>query len=155
MACARICQIDIAGIQMLHRFTTAQVFDDGAAQGLCDLWGRHNNGAAAIRNNAAIKAMQRVRDQWRVHHILDRYNVTQHGVFVILGVGGGRDLDPSKLFRRGAKLMHVPHGGHGIHIDDGRAKRGFEANIWSIGVIDTRRCARGHAFRAWTASQSD
>ena len=71
---------------------------------------RDDQRAAAIGDHAAIEAMQRRGNDGGIDHVLHRHHIAQHGVGIVLGVMRRRNLDPGKLFRRGAVFVHVPGG---------------------------------------------
>jgi len=66
----------------------------------------------------------------------------------------GGDLDPGELFGGGAELVHVAHGGHRVHVDDGGSIDGFEADIRGI-AVGAGGGAGGHAFGARPPGEGD
>src|SRR6516165_10433636 len=83
--------------------------DERTLEALRHLWLRHHNGAAAVGDDAAIEAMQRIGDVGRGHDLLYCHDLAQERVGIVLGVLRGRHLDPGELGARRAVLMHVAH----------------------------------------------
>ena len=106
---AGIGQIDVAAHLVLRRFADADDLHQRPLQALGDLRLGHDQRAAAVADDAAIQPVQRVGDHRRVHHVLDRHDVAQHGVRVVLRVMRGGDLDPGELLAGGAVFVHVAH----------------------------------------------
>ena len=79
-----------------------------------DFWTRDDQGAAAIRDETAVQTVQRIADHRRIDHVLDGDQLAQHGVGIVLGMMGSRDLDPGELLAGGAEFMHVAHRRHGV-----------------------------------------
>ena len=153
---ARVGQVDLAAHLGLHELAGADQLDLGPLELGRDLGRHHDDGAAAVGDDAAIQAMQRVGDHRRVHDFLDRDHVAQQSMLVVLRVMRGRDLDPGKLLGGRAELVHVAHGAHGVHVHHRRPVGELE------GLVRRRRAAAAarhgagrHAVGARPAGQGD
>src|SRR5258708_39637619 len=76
--------------------------------------------------------MQRVRNHWGIDHILDSYDLSPHGMLVILSMMRCCHLDPSKLLARCAEFMHMPRRGQRIHANKMISIRNLEIKFWSF-----------------------
>ena len=145
-ACAGIGQVHLAGHQVLRRFAAAEHLDAVALERGRDLGRHHHKRAAAVGDHAAVEPVQRVRDHRRVDHLVHRHDLAQHGVFVVLGVVRGGDLDPGELLAGSAEFVHVPARGHAVHVHHGGSVDELERHVGrSVAVIAGRRAGR-HAL---------
>ncbi|MDT4788875.1 hypothetical protein FQZ97_212620 [compost metagenome] len=115
---------------------------------------RHDQRAAAVGHHAAVQLVQRVRDHRRVEHVFHGHHVAQHRVRVIARVVRGGHLDPGQLLGRGAVLVHMAHGHHGVRVDGQRVVGGLEGQVGQVGAPVAGLGAAG-AFGARTARQRD
>ena len=99
--------------------------------------------------------MQRVGDHWRIDHLLDRDDVAQHRMRVVLRMVRGGHLDPGQLLTGGAVLMHVPHCRHRVHVGRGRRIGKFEAGFRHRHGRGARRRAGRHALGSRPPGQGD
>src|SRR5262249_40900710 len=106
---AGIGQIDVAAHLVLGRLTGADDLHLGALELFRDLRADDDDGAATIADDAAIETVQGIGDHRRIDDILDRDDVAQHRMRIVLRVMRSRDLDPSELLAGRAVLVHVPH----------------------------------------------
>ncbi len=123
---------------MLRRFPGSDNPDHGALQLLRDFGRDNDQRPAPVTDDATVKAMQRIGNHRRVHHILNRNDLPEHRMRVMLGVVRSGNLDPGELLACGAKLIHMPAGAHGIAVDDGRPERQLKGNIGGIISIIAR-----------------
>jgi hypothetical protein len=74
-------------------------------------------------------------------------------VRISLGVMRGGDLHPGELLARGAVLVHVAHGAHGVAVGRGDGVGRFPRSFRLVRIARTRRSAGRHAFAAGLAGQ--
>ena len=72
---------------------------------------------------------------------------------IVLGMVRRRDLHPSELLGRGAELVHVAPGGHGVHVRRRGTVGKLELHVGLLHVAHARRGACLHAFRAGPAGE--
>ncbi len=137
---ARIGQIELPAHLVLGRLAGAEDLDLGPFQALRHLGAGDDDRAAAVADHAAIEPVQRVGDHRRVDDLLDRDDVAQHRMRVVLGMMRSGDLDPGELLAGRAVLVHVAHRAHRVHVRGG----------WPVGVLERRvgRVLRGARRRA-------
>ena len=119
-----------------------------ALQALGDFGLGDDQCAAAVRDHAAVEPMQRIGDHGRIHDLFDRHHLRQHRVRIVLGVVGRCDLHPGELLRRGAELVHVAAGRHGVHVRRRRPVGKLELQVGLLHVAHAGCGAGRHAFRA-------
>ena len=151
---ARVGEIDFAAHLVLRRFSRPDEFHERPLQAFRDLRPRHDHRAAAVAHDAAVEAMQRIRDHRRVHDFLDRDHVPEHRVGVVLGVMRSRDFDPGELLARRAVLVHVAHRAHRVEVHGHRAVRHL---VRRIGKVDAAvaHLRAGAAFGVRPAGERD
>ena len=152
---ARGGEVEIAASLMLDGLAGADQLDQWAFQRACDLRPCHDQGAAAIGDDAAIEPVQGVGDHRRIEHILHRQHLAQQRIRVVLGMVRSRHLDPGELLAGRAVLMHMALGAHRIAIGVGDAVGIFPLEIGLRRVAQLWRNAGGHAFAARPSGQRD
>ena len=140
---------------MLHRFASSDDLHQRPVQPLGDLRPHHDDRAAAIADDAAIKPVQRIGNQRRIEHILDGDDVRQHGVRIVLGMMRRGDLDPGKLRGCGAVIVHVPHGAHGVAVGRGDGIGYLPAGLRLVRIARAWRGAGSHAFATRAPGERD
>ena len=140
-------KVDTPAVRMFWRLARAAHADDRLLQAFCNFGPRDDHRTAAVGDDAAVEAMQRVGDQRRVHDFFHRHDIAQQRMRVVLGVMRGCDLDPGQLFGRRAEFVHVAHRHHGVHVGDRRKIRLLELRVRHAGRNDARRGAGRHAFQ--------
>ena len=95
----------------------------------CDLGPDDDERTAAVGDDAAVEAVERVGDDRRREHLLDRHRVAEEGVGVVLRVQRGGDLDLGQLGARRAELVHVPSRGQRVLGGDGRSPQQLEVGF--------------------------
>lgn len=80
----------------------------------------------AVGDDAAVEAMQRIADHWRVDYLFDGHRLGQQRVRVVLRVNRRGHLDLGELLARGAKLIHVSPSGKRVQAVNRRSERRFE-----------------------------
>ena len=80
--------------------------------------GREDDAAAAVGDHAAVELVQRVGDELRAEHVVDRDRVAVHRVRVAARVLAGLHRDRRELLGRRAVLVHVPLRGHRVRADE-------------------------------------
>ena len=99
--------------------------------------------------------MQRVGHHRGIHHVLDRHDLAQQRVRIVLGMVRGRHLDPGQLLAGGAVFKHVAHGRHAVHVDHRHAIGMLPGVVGLLRVVGSRQGALGPAFTAWATGQGD
>ena len=151
---ARIGQVDLPAHLMLGRFAGAEDLDLGPFEALCDFGAGDNDRPAAVADHAAIEPVQRVGDHRRVDDILDRDDVAQHRMRIVLRVVRGGDFDPSELFAGRPVLVHVAHCAHRVHVRSGGPVGVFERRVGRV-LGGARRSSGRLALAARLAGERD
>ena len=152
---ARIRDVDAPAHLVLDRFPRPEQPHTRPREARGDLGPDHDDGAAPVGDDAAVEAVERVGDHRGVDDVRHRDDVAQQGEGIVLRVVRGRDLDPGELLARRPVLVHVPHRGHGVLVDDRRPVRELERDVRARGPVAARRGAGGHALGARPARERD
>ena len=109
----------LAAARALHRLAMADQAHQRSLQAFGDLRRGDDHRATAVGDDAAIHPVQGIGDHRRVQHVLDRDDLLQHRVRIVLRVMRGGDLDPGQLLAGGAVVVHVAHGTHAVDVVGG------------------------------------
>ena len=74
----------------------------------------------------------------RVHHLLHRHDLPQHGVRVVLRVVAGGDLDPGELLGRSCRTRACGARAHGVGVGDRARHRDLERVVRACSAPRTR-----------------
>ena len=136
--CGRIGQVNLTTHAMFRRFACAAHHHKRASVFARELprnfRARHNQGTTAIAHHAAVQTVQWIAHHRGVDHLLDRHQIAQHGVDVVLCMVRCCNLDPGQLFAGSAKLVHVSFGHQCVEILRGWAIGQLKGQFGRIGV---------------------
>ena len=93
----------------------------------CPLRGHDDHGPAAVRDEAAVEQVERLRDPPRRQHVLDGDRVAHERLLVEAGPPPRRDRHLGQLLGGRAVVVHVARGGQRVGADRrGQAPDAFE-----------------------------